>query len=383
MSALAGPRILGRDGRPLRLDPDLDAPLIGPSVLALVGKASACELWRVWQPYAHLQLHGYPAEWGWKDDPRTSDYWPLFDAVVLCRLSWYGVPRAHARKWFDLIKGAGKRVFYEVDDDLFSPFMVRQQKAGIAAEETIEALEAQRQESIWTMSRCDGVTVSTQRLASVVRQYTSAPVAVVPNAIDADWFCAVQQHGRRPVEGLTIGWAGGNRPGGDLREMAIAWGRIAERYPQVTFVVFGHQPWAISEFVPEPRIKRIPWMSQAEYPLGLVGVDIGCCPLEDRPFNRCKTPIKAWEYALSGAAVVASPTVYGKCIEDRRSGFLATTADEWETSIRILIADAEMRRLLAENLKADVLDRWSLRRNYWRWPAAWRRLVEEGEGRTP
>jgi glycosyltransferase involved in cell wall biosynthesis len=373
------PRILGPDGKPLRLDPDLDAPLVGPTVLALVGKASACEMWRVWQPFSHLQLHGYPAEWGWKDDRKTSDYWGLFQAIVLCRLSWYGVPRSHARKWFDLVKGAGKRIFYEVDDDLFSPFMVRQQKAGIASEETVEALEAQRVESVWTMSQCDGVTVSTQRLASVVRQYTDKPVAVIPNAIDAEWFQAVQRHGRRPVEGLTIGWAGGNRPDGDLREMAVAWGRIAQRHPRVTFVVFGHQPWVVSEHVPESRIKRVPWMAQHEYPLGLVGWDIGCCPLEDRPFNRCKTPIKAWEYALSGAAVVASPTVYGQCVRDGENGFIARDAREWEFCLSRLIEDEEHRRGLAGALKRDVLERWSLRRNYRRWPNAWRRLIEEGQ----
>jgi glycosyltransferase involved in cell wall biosynthesis len=377
MTTLA-PRLLGPDGRPFALDPDLDAPLVGPSVMALIGRSTACELWRVWSPYKALQLHGYPAEWAWKDDPKSADYWLAFDAIVLCRLSWYGVPRKIGRRWFDTVRRAGKKVFYEVDDDLFSPFMVRQQKAGIAAEETVENLEAQRQESVWTLQQCDGVTVSTQRLASVVRLYTDKPVAVVPNAIDAEWFAAVQKHGKRPVEGLTIGWAGGNRPDGDLREMAVAWGRIARRYPQVTFLVIGTQPWPIWEHVPHRQIKALPWLPQESYPLGLVGVDIGCCPLEDRPFNRCKTPIKAWEYALSGAAVVASPTVYSHSIADAVNGYLCLDADQWEEALSYLVESEDLRRNLAARLKADVLEKWSLRRNYRRWPEAWRRLIEEG-----
>lgn len=344
----------------------------------MVGRQSACELWRVWSPYNALQTHGYPAEWVWKDDPRSVDYWMAFDAIVLCRLSWYGAPRSKARKWFEAMRKAGKRVFYECDDDLFSPFMVRQQKAGISAHETVEALEAQRQESVWTVQQCDGVTVSTQRLASVVRLYTDKPVAVVPNAIDADWFQQVQRLGKRKVEGLTIGWAGGNRPDADLKEMAVAWGRIAKRYPDVTFVVFGHQPAVVWEHVPAGRIKAVPWMSQFEYPLGLVGIDIGCCPLEDRAFNRCKTPIKAWEYGLSGAAVVASPTVYGHAVTEWKNGLIAEGAHEWEEHLAMLVEDERARRTLAANLKADVLEKWSLRKNYWRWPAAWRRLIEEG-----
>lgn len=203
-------------------------------------------------------------------------------------------------------------------------------------------------------------------------------MAVAPNAIDVEWFTAVQRHGTRPVEGLTIGWAGGNRPDGDLREMAVAWGRIAERHPAVTFMVIGHQPAVVSEYVPEHRLKRLPWRPQAEYPLGLVGVDIGCCPLEDRPFNRCKTPIKAWEYALSGAAVVASPTVYGTVIDDLVNGYLATSADVWEECLSILVENAEKRTDMARRLRRQVLERWSLRRNYRRWPEAWSRLMEEG-----
>jgi hypothetical protein len=43
-------------------------------------------------------------------------------------------------------------------------------------------------------------------------------------------------------------------------------------------------------------------------------VDIGCCAVADTPFSRAKTPIKAWEYAAAGAAVVATPALYGGCV---------------------------------------------------------------------
>jgi glycosyltransferase involved in cell wall biosynthesis len=375
------PRILGPDGRPVAFDPDLDAPLVGPAVIAAVGGSAggaACSAWRVWQPFSALQLRGYLAEWGVYEDPTTIRLLPAFDALILCRLGWTKRDRRAVRRQLLQWKRAGKRLFYECDDDLFSPFMVRQQKAGIAAETPVEELEQQRLDSLWTMQQCDGVTVTTQRLASVVRQYTDAPVAVVPNAIDAEWFAAVQKHGKRPVEGLTIGWAGGRRPDADLTEMAVAWGRIARRYKDVTFVIGGAQPYVISEHVPENRIKRLPWLSIYEYPMGLVGIDIGCCPLEDRPFNRCKTPIKAWEYALSGAAVVASPTVYGQCITHNSTGLLASTADEWEDALSRLVSVELLRYDLAGHLKQEVLERWSLRKNYWRWPSAWCRLIEEG-----
>ena len=382
MTTLDPPRILGPDGKPLRLDPDLDAPLVGPAVIAAVGDSmggAACSAWRVWQPFKALQQHGYLAEWGFYEDPRTIGLLPAFDALIICRLGWTKRDRRAVKQQIQKWRRAGKRLFYECDDDLFTPSIIRQQKEGIAADTPVSVLEQQRLDSLWTMRQCDGVTVSTQRLASTVRQLTDAPVEVVPNAIDVEWFQAVQRHGKRPVDGLTIGWAGGRRPDGDLREMAVAWGRIARRYPRVTFVVGGAQPYVISEHVPESRLKRLPWLPVWEYPVGLVGIDIGCCPLEARAFNFCKTPIKSWEYALSGAAVVASPTVYGQCVRDGENGFVARDAREWEFCLSRLIEDEEHRRGLAGALKREVLEKWSLRKNYRRWPNAWRRLIEEGQ----
>jgi hypothetical protein len=362
-----------------RLDPLLDAPLVGPRVLSIVGDESGCSMWRAWQPARFLQLHGYPCDWVHVRDPALIDV-PLegYEAIVLCRLAWHRTDRSRAGKWLDTLRARGRRVFFEADDDLFTPFMVEQQAHRINPEKTRAQLEADRADALWAMGRCDGVTVSTQYLASTVRRYTSAPVEVVPNAIDAGWFLSRQRGVPRPCPNPIIGWAGGNRPDADVEPMAVAWGRVARRYPEVMFLVFGHQPPVVAAHVPDERVMRISWLPSQDYPRGLVGVDVGCCPLEDTPFNRSKTPIKAWELALSGAAVVASPTVYGKVIDQGRTGMLASDAGEWELCLSLLLAVGEAPRELAANLKRDVLERWSLKANYWRWPAAWRRLMEAG-----
>ena len=125
----------------------------------------------------------------------------------------------------------------------------------------------------------------------------------------------------RIVPGPIIGWAGGNRPDADLEQMAEAWGRIAAALPR-GHLRRGGPPARPSSASTSPRsaLLRVPWLHPEDYPKGLVGIDIGCCPLDDHPFNRSKSPIKAWEYALSGAAVVASPTVYGRVIRHAANG---------------------------------------------------------------
>jgi len=360
-----------------RLDPLLDAPLVGPRVLSIVGDESGCSMWRAWQPARFLRLHGYPCDWVHVRDPSLINV-PLegYEAVVLCRLAWHRSDRKRAGNWLDTLRQRGRRVFFEADDDLFTPFMVEQQANRINPEKTREQLEADRADALWAMDRCDGVTVSTQYLASTVRRYTSAPVEVVPNAIDAEWFLSRQRGVPRPCPNVTIGWAGGNRPDADLEQMAIAWGRIARRYPEVMFLVFGHQPPVVAAHVPDERVIRISWLPTQDYPRGLVGVDIGCCPLDETPFNRSKTPIKAFEFGLSGAAVVASPTVYGKVVREPETGYLARDADEWDGALSLLVEQEGERLAAADALRDDVLERWSLKANYWRWPAAWRRLME-------
>lgn len=349
-----------------------------PRVLAIPGDRNGPALWRILQVFAELQRHGYPAEWCPKDDPRLGavavQYRP--DLVILPRLSWLSEDRAKAERFVGNLHAAGVAVCYEVDDELFSEHVVARQleHAGMTKGHTAAELEAERLARLHALGLCDGVTVSTPRLATVARAYTNAPVHVVENAIDLPWWRAVQRHAERLVPGLTIGWAGGARPDADVQAMAEAWVRLAARYPAVTFVVQGHQPKPL-EALPPDRVRRVPWLPLESYPLGLAGIDIGCCPLGDTAFNRCKSPIKAFEYAASGAAVVASPTVYRTLIEPGETGYLCETADEWEAALSALIESESRRRIMARRLLRKVERQHSLSVNAWRWPAAWSSIV--------
>lgn len=348
-----------------------------PSVLAQVGTPTGCTLWRVWQPITHLQRGGYPAEWVYREDPRVMAVAPVFDAYLLPRVFWPLAQRGAMQRWFAAARRAGKTTIYELDDDLLSPWIIDFQKAGgVQRDRPVEAIEHDRQAVIAALRLCDGVTVTTPRLATVVAQYTDAPVVVVPNAIDLRWFRAVQKHAKRLVRGLTIGWAGGTRPDRDTEAMARAWGQVCQRYPHVTFVVQGYQPAVIREHVPAHRLFTLPFMPLEEYPLGLTNIDIGCAPLTDRAFNRCKTPIKVWEYAASGAAAVASPTVYRHTITHGEDGLLCETAEEWEDALALLIEDEQRRKKLARRQLRRVERDHSLETQAWRWPAAWAQLAE-------
>jgi glycosyltransferase involved in cell wall biosynthesis len=335
-------------------------------------------LWRVLLPFSELQRQGVRGvEWGDRDDDRLAGLVAGFDAVVLPRLHWKREDQGRAGNWFRALNRAGIQVLYEADDDLFSEqFEWRLvQLHGYSRSQAAERAGSIRA----AVGMCAGITVSSRRLETLVGSlFPGLPVRVVENYIDLVWWRRVQRRvARHPrLQGrLVVGWAGGARPEADVEDMARAWGRVAARFPEVRFLVMGHFPEVVHSAVPEGQLVHLPWMPIEQYPAGLVNVDVGCCPLSDSAFNRCKTPIKAFEYGASGAAVVGSSTVYSSVLEQGKTGYIVQGVEEWEAALVELLQDGERRRVMARAWKRRVAARHSLQKNAWKWLEAWSYLL--------
>ena len=351
----------------------------GPRVLFLTGREDGPLLWRVGFPCAALMRRGYIVDkWPiWEADdvlPRIAA--GLYDAVILTRISWKLDETLVAKRWLASLRRAGCTIIYEVDDDIFTPQIAARQQQTIEAERSLEELEQDRRNRITALRMCDGVTVSNDTLAAVVRQYTELPVHVVPNAIDTGWFRGALRDVKRTVPPLTIGWAGGARYSEDLEPVAAAWSAIAARYPDVTFVVQGHIADVLVDAVPPDRVRRLGWLPLSEYACALLNIDIGCASVADKHFNRCKTPIKLWEYTVAGAAVVASPTLYGEVATDGQDVLIAESAAEWETALSRLIEDRRFRRRLRQRQYRRLEREHSIESHAQRWLDAWASIVD-------
>lgn len=358
-------------------------PELAPRVLALTGDFNGCTFWRVTSPMSELFRHGYPCYVGENKDEKTTSFIPSMDAVILPRLSWKPEDQELGRNWRDHLHDMGVSMIFEWDDDVFSERIVRR-AAEVYPEEgkSPEEWDIERRCRIDAIQLADGLTCSTPRLATVLRQYVDIPVKVVPNAIDLEWWRRVQRTAHRglPASAPVIGWAGGRRPDRDAEPMAEAWARVARRHPEAYFVVAGWQP-KIYEQVPQSQLVLSEWLPVLEYPKNYLGVDIGCCPLSEEPFNRAKSNIKAQEWSASGAAVIASPTVYSSLIEHGRNGYLARTVDEWEWAIEDLIKNRERRQRFAKRLLRLIEREWSLAGTAHRWVEAWADIVTETRAR--
>jgi glycosyltransferase involved in cell wall biosynthesis len=186
---------------------------------------------------------------------------PVAGRVVVLQRVIVGGSEDAARIWVQRLRDAGAlAVVFEIDDDELTGANIDHLAATQPISQADRAeLERQREALILTLRACDGATVSTDPLADVVRRYTDRPVVTVPNAIDVEWFRNRLAPRAAWAEYLTIGWAGWRRPDADLVPMAEAWARIARRYPDVRFVVAGHQPDVIyRQDIDLDRIIRLP-----------------------------------------------------------------------------------------------------------------------------
>jgi hypothetical protein len=325
---------------------------------------SAGDQWRLVRPLLRLRQAGTEARCCTLETLALEPTDP--ERTVLLARAVTGTSREAIDRWLDTMRKRVRAVVFEVDDLLWSEDLIAHlEGAGYDTGKGPAVLRAEGEMARYMMARSDGVIVSSDPLAELVRAFVSCPVVVVPNAIDLRWFRCQMSHRPPWHDRLTIGWAGGRRPDADIAPMAEAWGRIARRYPEVSFVLG-------ASLVPDPfyraiedtdRIIRLPWLAWDEYPL-VHQVDIGCCAVADTPFSRCKTPIKAWEYAAAGAAVVATPVLYGECVD---GAIPENTPDWWEIALAAHIDVAANRWLNTQWAQVHVEQNHALDTQCTRW----------------
>jgi hypothetical protein len=249
------------------------------------------------------------------------------ETVVIPRMA--NADAARSRGLVALLKRDAGRVLIDADDD----------------HAAVRHLSRATRESMDAACRAaDAVVTTNTTLAGRLRRL-NRDVRVLPNYINAeDWPVPAPRPDGPPVVVL----AGSATHADDWRPVAPALRRIvAER--RAVLRVCGFLPDYLRPLCADFR----PWAGLDAYPAMLAGAALGLCPLPGTAFNRCKSPVKLFEYALSGAAVVASPCQYGPILAAAGMGAaVVPDGGDWYDAIRAALSDAPAR---AASLRSYVL----------------------------
>jgi glycosyltransferase involved in cell wall biosynthesis len=251
------------------------------------------------------------------------------------------------------LKKAGKRIVYDVDDDIFAIPSDNPASKGMGRSEQMAAVEC--------MKIADVVTTTTSILQERFTSLLGRAPVVVPNAIDPDDGWNPTPMTGSPDGKKRIFWQGSNTHDEDWNECFDAVDRVMKKRSDVRVVIMGFLPTLVKESLGEPhwkdRVEYIGSMAPEAYfrLIKHVRGDVGLAPLRHEHFNLGKSSIKWIENSVIGMPTVASDVApYSDVIEHGVDGFICSDTDEWEDAIDVCLDNDSVRRQVVENARVKV-----------------------------
>ncbi len=256
-------------------------------------------------------------------------------------------------------KKRGKRVLYDLDDDIWQ--VAKDNPSHLVSNAMKDQYEGM-------INEADAIITPSPVLAKKFKKYfKNKPIFICPNGIDPNLY---MERPHNNEETLKIGYMGAASHWKDLQLIGEVISELYKKY-DFLFTIYGltgepmeaamyaYQKELQFNFQPEKnaymksalgfyeqlqntRFWHIPFMPPELHPktLSLCDLDIGLAPLEDTEFNSGKSNIKFYEYAAVGTVTVASDVLpYNSEVD-----YVAkNTKKDWYNKIEKLIVDKEFR----------------------------------------
>lgn len=210
------------------------------------------------------------------------------------------------------------------------------------------------------------VTTPSAHLAEKFAGLGARRVEVVENYVRDDSARMRRSSSRDGV--VTIGWLAGQEHHLDVERLPIraALGRLLDAHERVRVISIG-----VGLGLDDPRYRHIPRLPFAELDGELAMFDVGLAPIVDIPFNRARSNVKLKEYAVLGAAWLASPVGAYVGMGEQQGGRLVPDDGWYEALERIVVKDRERRKLAKRAAK------WGRAQTVSANAAIWERLLSE------
>jgi glycosyltransferase involved in cell wall biosynthesis len=303
--------------------------------IVMVADKGGCGYWRMRLPAEHLCSRHAGVNIDVTPTEIKFEHLLAYDTVMVQRTHDWDSYYALAK-----LKRAGKRIIYDMDDDLFSIEPDNPAFSVIGLDQQAAALAC--------MKLANTITVSTRHLAERIEPLLDdAPqpvnIHVIPNSIGQEGWTKLES--ARQADGIKrILWSGSAAHENDWMECIEAVDAVLKERTDTRLLLLGHLPKAV-----EMRIALPHWEKKVEFMrfgraetyfdvLKCIRAHVGIAPLRDNLFNRSKSSIKWLEYTLAGIPTVASNVLpYSLAIGANERGFLAGTVAEWKAGMDICL----------------------------------------------
>ena len=218
-----------------------------------------------------------------------------------------------------------------------------------------------------TVEACDLVVAGNEYLAAEARRFApAARVRVIPTCVETGRYRVAETlrvWERQPLperadhpDGLTLVWVGSSSTLKGLERFAPTLSAVGRAVPGTHLKLICDR---FAEF-PDLTVERCAWNEATEAD-EIAAADVGIGWVPDDPWSRGKCGLKLLQYQAAGLPVVANPVgVQAVFVRDGETGFRANTPDEWVNAVRMLAADAALRKRLGAAGRRQVEERYSV-----------------------
>lgn len=216
---------------------------------------------------------------------------------------------------------------------------------------------------------CHAVQCSTDAIADVIRPYN-------PNVVTfQNQLAELPPWEEKRQDGLVSVFFGALNRKSDWEPIMPALNRVIASHDAqgIHFVVVHDREFFDALETPSGFKDFYPFLPYEEYRIVLRSCDIALLPLEDTPFNRCKSDIKFLECAANGVAMLASES--GSHGRHRDYAMLYYNPASFALYLNHMIECPSIRRLVAQDAYDYVRDHRMIGQHYRRREAWYRHLV--------
>ncbi|RSJ40241.1 rhamnan synthesis F family protein [Streptococcus sanguinis] len=280
--------------------------------------------------------------------------------IIIYRAPW----SAQLQLLCDLAREEHKPVYFDIDDLVFDTLYTDQLSytQGLSEKEKGN-YDAGVKNYGKMLAACDGAITSTNQLKEELLKYKDS-VLLNRNLASSELIAVSSQFLKEDFgadDRIKIGYFSGSishNENFELIKPAIK--EVLDHYSSVELHIVGHLdiPQDMKQYI--QRIVVHEYVDWKALPQLISQVDINLAPLVDSVFNRAKSEIKWIEAALVKVPTIASHIgAFADMMIDGQTGLLAKDS-EWKEKLENLILSADLRRELAENAYAFVLENCSL-----------------------